>query len=916
MIAGSIGGGSSAGVGAANATLVHTDRVEAYVGEGAQVAAAGADGLSLNATSMEELITVTASGGFASTAGVSGSAAVNVLDETTQSFIGRGATISAEDAADDPGILLHASDDTTIVAVAGSLAAGTAAVGVGADVGVVTKRTQAYIDSGVTAHTDGSIVIEALSTEDITSVAAGVSVGTVGIGLDASVHVINVTTRAFIGDDPTDDDSQNPETLSSGAGHVHAQGDIVVWADDSTEEDKVVGVLAAGTVGVGAAGAVTVTDKTTEAFVGQGAWVTAEGKSPEGHEVRTGAFTAGVDAGATTFDPNNAEGSAGIESGGVGANPDIDNLKAQGDIKAPQLGAMDAKQDGGDDLRSDSFKRTVTAGTSAGFHGLAVSATNKDDIATFTFSVGGGTVGVGVSAGVNVVTTGTKAYIGGGANVNEELSGAGASQSVLVAAGNDFKELAVAGTLGAGTVGVAPAVGVTVLANSTEARHRRRGDRQRDGRRSRPGPRPGGHADRRLRCRRRDGRRGRGRQRRRHRQCHHRDDRRYRLRRGRRARARDGRYGDRRDLRRDRRAASWASAVPRAWCPSRRTRRRRSGTAPHVDALGGGRRPRRRPGRDQRRDGFREDDGPRARRAGGVHRRRLPPGRRRRGGVRRGVGRRLRDAHRLEHRRLDRERMINQSDPDQDLIVNEAADPGQDVVVAAANKVSATTFAGAIAGGFVGVGGAVDVGSVKNDTSAGIRSGAVVNSADDVLVYGLGIKEVDGFAVSGAGGSWGCSASVSVWSIGSGIEKNYSDNEGNTGNATEGENGSADADAARQSQAASNQVSGLLKAGVGETRQGDDEGERVGGHARRPWRRRRRDQRRHRRGAAGDGRDGGVYPVRGDRHRGTRHRREGQRERQRRHRGRRLRLRLRGDRRGRQRDQHRRQHQRARGGEP
>ena len=128
----------------------------------------------------------------------------------------------------------------TIVSVAGSLAAaGTAAVGIGADVGVITKKTEAYIDSNVTATIKKDIILAATSSEDITSVAAGLSAsGTASIALDASVHVLDIKTRAFIGDDPSD------AIASAGAGNVHAEGNILISADESTEIDKIVGVLA------------------------------------------------------------------------------------------------------------------------------------------------------------------------------------------------------------------------------------------------------------------------------------------------------------------------------------------------------------------------------------------------------------------------------------------------------------------------------------------------------------------------------------------------------------------------------------------------------------------------------------------------------------------------------------------------
>ena len=45
LIAAAIGAGNSVGIGAGNATLVHTDVVEAYVGDYASVTSHGSDGV-------------------------------------------------------------------------------------------------------------------------------------------------------------------------------------------------------------------------------------------------------------------------------------------------------------------------------------------------------------------------------------------------------------------------------------------------------------------------------------------------------------------------------------------------------------------------------------------------------------------------------------------------------------------------------------------------------------------------------------------------------------------------------------------------------------------------------------------------------------------------------------------------------
>ena len=103
------------------------------------------------------------------------------------------------------------------------------------------------------------------------------------------------------------------------------------------------------------------------------------------------------------------------------------------------------------------------------------------------------------------------------------------------------------------------------------------------------------------------------------------------------------------------------------------------------------------------------------------------------------------------------------------------ADSDQGVYVGAANEARAITVSGAIAGGFVGVGGAVAVGLMKNDVNAKIRSGAAVNAKNDVEVNALAIKDIDGFVISGAGGFVGVAGAVSVWSVGAAFEPNYSD---------------------------------------------------------------------------------------------------------------------------------------------
>ena len=93
---------SSAGVGIASTVFVHTDVVKAQMLGVADVSSGGANGVTVNADSSEDLLTIAAAGAAsASSAAVAGSVVVNVLSETTTASIGAGSTVQGQDA---PGL--------------------------------------------------------------------------------------------------------------------------------------------------------------------------------------------------------------------------------------------------------------------------------------------------------------------------------------------------------------------------------------------------------------------------------------------------------------------------------------------------------------------------------------------------------------------------------------------------------------------------------------------------------------------------------------------------------------------------------------------------------------------------------------------------------------------------------------------
>ena len=800
MIAGALGASSSLGLGVSNTTLVHNDTVEARIGDRNIVTSAGAIGVKVEATSTEEILAITAAGGAASSVGISVAPTINVLNENTHASVGRGATVNAQSPGiSNPDVVVKASDDTTIVSIAGSIgAAGSVGVAVGADVLSLIKKTSAHMDSGVTSLVDGDIDVSATSDEDITSVAAGIAVGgTAGVGVNASVHVLDLTTRAFIGDDP------DSVPASLGAGNVHAGGTVRIAADDRTELDKFVATVAVGgSAGVGAAATVTVITKNTEAFIGNGASVTGDGKT-DGLDAATGAFEIAFQA--------SPAGTDGLEATSA-KDQDVGDLQNAGEVGAPDVDGVDYNDDGSTDANPATSGQRVLSPNQATVKGVAVAATSRDDIETYSAAIGGGTVGVAVAAAVNVINTDTQAYIGDGASVNFNQGTAGVGQSVTVAAGSDFHHVALAAGAGFGAVGVAPGVDVTVLTANTGATIGTGAIVK-----AKDDVRVDAHASEDILLV------GMG--------------------------IAAGTVGvgggvSVLSLTTDTNAAilgtvsAGGDVAVRASDDSNITVISGALGAgfvgvgasvgvmvmdkdtsafvadnAHVDALGNG------TGESGILDGTMQGGDA----ANGFNT-----------GTRHGMMVQAQSSEEILHIGVaagagfvgvsgavnvsvidsDTQAYIGNADINQ-TGANAGANANQGVYVGASNEARVITFTGAVAGGFVGVGGAVNVGVLKNDINAKIRNGAVVTARNDVEVNAMGIKEIDGFVISGAGGFVGVAGAVSVWSIGSTLERDYSDADGNSGNAMErekegGGTDTADADAARQGQAASGKVSSEL----------------------------------------------------------------------------------------------------------
>lgn len=442
-LAGNVSGGGKVGIGASASVLITDNTVEARLdgsatGRGKRGAidlptgakdSAGnrltesTRGVAVTATSHEDIETIAAGGSGGGSAGVAGSATVTDLTETTTAAIGSSATVNPlDDGSSTQDVTVRASDETTLLGVAGAAGfGGSGGVGAGAEVGLIGKTTTARIAGNVKAN--DTVTVEARSTEDITSVAASLSAGgSAGIAGSASVYVVDIDTVGDIADAAT----------------VHSDGNVVVSADDDNEIDMIAGNGAfGGSAGVGASAAVAVIDKTVTARVGDGATVDALGQAA-GVTVADGSFATGYTA----------------------------NGSDEGEISAPAASNPD-----GSDSQALTGQRVASRGTTAGFTGLAVTATNKDDIETISATgAAAGSAAITLAGDVNVITTHTTAEIADNAQINQN-TGAAAGQSVLVAAGNDHYQMGIAGSAsGAGAVGIGAGADVLVAKHTTVAR--------------------------------------------------------------------------------------------------------------------------------------------------------------------------------------------------------------------------------------------------------------------------------------------------------------------------------------------------------------------------------------------------------------------------------------------------------------
>ena len=267
--AGSVGGGGTVGIGISNATVSLHAVTKAYADDGAVIS--GGNQVKISADHTTNLTYATVAGGVGGTVGVSGNAAVNIIDTETKAYTGKSSALSADEAGD--GISITASDTTELHGGNGGAAIGISGGGAGVAVGVTNlkKNTSAYADQKAKLDSQGQVAISAKNTEDIDNVTVQVAGGTYA-GLAGAVNVMNLSasTKAY-----TDTGVQINQANKAGGRYG---GDISVKADHNLKMTSAVGGAAASGGASGGAAVDVANIKTqTNAYIGDSNTIDTKG---------------------------------------------------------------------------------------------------------------------------------------------------------------------------------------------------------------------------------------------------------------------------------------------------------------------------------------------------------------------------------------------------------------------------------------------------------------------------------------------------------------------------------------------------------------------------------------------------------------------------------------------------------------
>ena len=428
-IAGGIAGSGQAAIGAAIATNTIGDKTESHI-DGSTVTSGT---VTLGATSTASIESLTIGGAGSGTFSLGGAIGLDTIDDTTESYITGGATVTASQ-----GLSLTATDTPSITAGAGALdGSGTAAISAGIATNDIGDVVKAYIDGGSMIQT-GSLTETA--TETATLEAA--SLGAAGGGSVAIAGGIGIN-----------DITDNVDAHIAGGTTAVSTGDISLTAQDTSSNSSLTGQASvAGATGIGAAVSYNEIGNTITAYISSSN-VTSTGGSVYINAVST-----------PTIDTS----CAGLSGGLAGIAGSVAVNVLQSGVTAYIVGSI------------------VNA-----FANILVSAQSTDILQVIAGTLAAGAAGIGGTVVINTIADTTFAYVDGstvtaagqGPSFNLDYTDPGSGNQLV----ENFKGLAVVASstetpntngldasvfavnLAFGLAGIGGVVAVTSLSDITQA---------------------------------------------------------------------------------------------------------------------------------------------------------------------------------------------------------------------------------------------------------------------------------------------------------------------------------------------------------------------------------------------------------------------------------------------------------------
>ena len=375
--AGAIGGAGVVGVGVTVGVLLVNNTAQAYIGDGAIVDASG--DMLIRARTSEDVNSGALSAGGAGITSVQGVVMAQVTNSKTHAFIGDGAQVNQSDNASTQNVAVEAVSDTALLSVSGSGGGALVGVGITGDTVVLDKETKAYIGDNASVSSQGDITVDADAETDIIQVSLSINGGLVGVTGAAGVIVAKNDTSASIHNNAT----------------IFARDSIRLESRDDIEADGIVVAGSGGAVGVSGAFGIYIMKSVNRAQIGDNATITALAQG-DGLTAATGT---------------------------------VDNTTSSIVTKSTRNQDNETQQD--NFTQVDLVYNTTTA------RGLSIAAVTNEDMNFAPVGLGFGAVGVAGTVAVTTSSSTTEALVGLGTTINDNNTGASASQDVRLLASSN-----------------------------------------------------------------------------------------------------------------------------------------------------------------------------------------------------------------------------------------------------------------------------------------------------------------------------------------------------------------------------------------------------------------------------------------------------------------------------------------------